>query len=174
MNANQVIENIRAVADRIYDVNAAGKDLGRVSSSDLVTLGSALKEFGSAFPFSVQLFVEAGGNNETKRATFIAPAKCELLEIQVVKPSAVTGDPTLSINNRDAALNSDKNALQATNFDLGTLATVNEAESLTLSSTEANKQLAKGDTLTFSVVDDADDSHGGFGVLVLYKLLPDA
>ena len=170
MKPNQIVEQIRSVSERLYDIKGAGKDLGRVASSDLISLGAALKEWAQDFEYSAHLSIEAGGNNETKRVSFIAPAKCVLTSIKIVKPFTVVGDPLLTVNNRDAIADTDKNVLGATNYDLSGLATVNEAESLALSSTAANLELAEGDVVTLSVVCDADDSHAGFGTLLSYKL----
>lgn len=174
MKSNQILTRLKSVASRVADIQAAGKDLGLVSGQDLISLGSALKEFAEDFAFSQHLSLEAGGNNETKLAAFIAPHALTVSKISVVKPGAITGDPLLTINNRDALGNTDKNVLAATNYDLSGLATVNEAESLSLSATEVNLQMESGDVMTFTVVCDADDSHNGLAFSVDYISKDDA
>lgn len=166
MANDYVHADYQAALDALKSGYVAGESLQSVRNSELKKLASSLENIlqNQGWSGSVPL----AGNNVVQKAFFVAPYDLTIRTIRTAFSGSVTGDPTLTINNRDAAGDSGKNPLAAANYDLSGLSTADEPEALSLSATAANLQMNKGDALVFTVTNDADDDHDGIGFGVVY------
>lgn len=165
--------NISFINSVIAELQAGYK----VGESQQVIREGVLRRLGTALQNimenkSQSLTIVAAGNNGVEKAFFIAPHRLQLTGLNWTRHGSITGDPTLTVNNRDGAGDSDKNPLSTANVDLSSSPpTENESAALTLSGTIANLEMDKGDVLTFTVTNDADDAHVGIGFEVQFKAL---
>lgn len=125
----------------------------------------------AALKRTVTLSATDMGNSATQRLAFVAPHNLEITAIKAVAHSTTGAAVAGTINNRDAAANSDKNPLSAANIDFDALTTDNEAEAQALSATTANLQMNAGDVLTLTVTTDGSSAAELAAISIEYDLI---